>query len=184
MGRYYAIATALVVAAVLLGLAFQRRGPPLDVASVRSEGTPSAPRKQGDAPPPPRGVNGAAPWALSALPECFVQTAKAHGPLPFVRAQIPPSAQPVVGDLRLRVADCTLHVYANAALVERGTEQLFVPADAHFFMNRQTLFLLRRDGEVSELRSYVLAGGAPMLFYPESEPRPRAFACRKPVTKC
>ncbi|MBC5811375.1 MAG: hypothetical protein GIW95_11080 [Candidatus Eremiobacteraeota bacterium] len=187
MPRYYAIATAIVLASLVAAVLLQRREPPLDAASVQSRGTPSAPRAQADGPLPPSAVSGAAPWALSALPECFTQTSIAHGPDAFVRPQIPSSAQPVVGDLRLEIADCTLHVYANAALVERGTDRLFVPADAHFFMNRKTLYLLRRDGRTEELRSYVLAGGGAPLFFPEAPvPSPPIQRCRirGGVVKC
>jgi hypothetical protein len=164
MGRYYLIATFLVVSALLVGTVVQWRKTAFEVASVRSSGTPSASRPQAQTTYPPRGVTGRAPWALSALPECFVQDSEARGTAPFVRAQLPPEAQLVPSGSRLVSADCTLRVGARSATVERGTERLVIPPQAAFFIVGRRLALLRRDAAGAELRIYHRSDGAPVAF--------------------
>ncbi|HMD03265.1 MAG TPA: hypothetical protein VKG44_09910 [Candidatus Baltobacteraceae bacterium] len=134
----------------------------------------------------PRDVSGAAPWALSALPECFRQLSEAHGTLAFVRRRLPAEAQPVVDDVGLVSADCRLHIYADAAMVERGSQTLFVPPDTHFYTWGDHLAFVRRDGSKAELRVYQRADGAPIALRLERDERngPNAVACRKNVRKC
>jgi len=61
MSRYYAIATALVIGALVIGANSVRQGPPLDVKSVQATGSPSPPRPQAPSTLEPPGVTGAAP---------------------------------------------------------------------------------------------------------------------------
>jgi len=84
--RYYLIATAIVVTFGIIVAALHRPGRDLRVASVKATGSPSPPRREGAStfsPPPPIGN---APWAMSALPECFHQEHEVHGTWAFVRA--------------------------------------------------------------------------------------------------
>jgi hypothetical protein len=164
MGRYYLIATLLVASALLVGTAVQWRKAALEVASVQSSGTPSASRPQAQTTYPPRGVRGRAPWALSALPECFVQDSEARGTAAFVRAHLPSGAQPVPSGSRLVSADCTLRVGLHSATVERGTEFLVIPPQAAFFIVGRRLALVRRDAAGAELRIYHRSDGAPVAF--------------------
>ena len=95
MLRYYVVATILVVGALAAGASFYRPGKPLEVASVQSTGSPSPPRFQAPSSRTPEPVTGEAPWALSALPECFAQTEEVRGTERFVRAHVPPYARSI-----------------------------------------------------------------------------------------
>ena len=106
MLRYYLVAMLLVVGSLVVAAHFSRPAKPIETASVQSSGTPSAPRAQATFTVPPRGVHGEAPWALSALPECFEQEAEAHGPLAFVRAHLPAGMHAVIAPSVLDAADC------------------------------------------------------------------------------
>lgn len=183
MLRFYAIAAVLVVGALAIALLFAHPGLALRMASVQSTGTPSAARRQGpdDFAPPP--VSGSAPWALSALPECFKQLRAAHGSEAYVRGFVPANAREVVEDVDVAVADCRLSIYAGAAEVERGDERLFVPPEATFFVTPDgALVLLRRSPQYSELRVYESATGTRLDFKRVfGTPRPIwCFQARKP----
>ena len=110
MWRFFLIATALVVGGLLILLRFEHRGRALEVASVRASGTPTLGRAQGRSTFAPSEVEGEAPWAMSALPECFEQVFAAHGKAVFVRGQLPGGARPVVGRAQLRRADCIVDI--------------------------------------------------------------------------
>jgi hypothetical protein len=159
MLRYLAIATLLVVGTIVVAAHFTRSGKPLEVASVRATGTPSAPRSEAPATSAHAGgVVGNAPWALSALPECFVQVLAAHGTYAFARSKLPTAMQPILPGSRLQSDDCILHVRAHSGVVDRGTEQLVIPPDAHFFRSSSQLALLRKTGSLGELRLYRVSG--------------------------
>jgi hypothetical protein len=174
MVRYFALATIIVVGAlvVLANLAPARK--PLGVANVRATGTPSAPRIEPTS--TARGgaaVVGTAPWALSALPECFVQDFEAHGTYAFARSQLPSGMQPIRPGSRLESVDCVLHVAAHSGLVERGAERLSIPPDAQFLWNPKQLALLRKTGPLAELRLYHMTGRASVSIAPDYLNPPR-----------
>ena len=159
MLRYYLIASVLVLGGLLIGTLFAHRAPPLRVASVAATGTPSPPRAESASTLQPGGVSGVAPWALSALPECFRQEREARGPFAYVRAQLPPGGRQLGAGAVLRAADCTLRVESSWLSVERGSERLVIPAPARAFLSGQVLALLRRSGRNGELRVYRPAAG-------------------------
>jgi hypothetical protein len=109
------------------------------------------------------GVVGNAPWALSALPECFVQDLEANGTYAFARSKLPAAMQPIMPGYRLQSDDCMLHVRAHSGVVDRGTEQLVIPPDARFFWSSSQLALLRKTGSLGELRLYHVTGRAPIV---------------------
>ena len=165
MWRYFAIATAIVAAAlaVILALPVRPLGPTPSPHYSGGRGTPGpAQRDDFRLEHPP--VTGEAPWALSALPGCFRQRSSASGPPAFARASIPQGARLVTGDATLRVADCTLVVHAGWALVTRGDNRLRVPAPARFYVAGDRLILDRSDGGRENVRVYGLAGGVRPAF--------------------
>ena len=166
MLKYLAIATVLVVGPLVVAAHFSKPAKPLETASVQSHGTPSASRAQSASSLPPRGVHGEAPWALSALPECFEQEEEAHGPLAFVRAHLPPRMTPVPAPSVLDAADCKLRVLARSGIVERGTERLVIPPSALFFADEKRFALLRLSGKSAELRVYHRTDRGPVVFTP------------------
>jgi hypothetical protein len=169
MAFYFAIATILVVGALVVAANFVPAHKPLEVSSVRATGTPSVPRAE--ATPTPEkvaAVAGNAPWALSALPECFAQDLEAHGTFAFALSKIPPAMQPIAPGHRLETVDCVLHVAAHSGIVERGAERLVIPPDARFLWNSGHLALLRKTGSLGELRLYHLTGGGSISIVPDS----------------
>jgi len=163
--KYYAIATLLVVGSLLVAAQFSGSRTDINVSGgPRSTGTPSVPRPQPTTSFGPQGVQGEAPWAFSALPECFQQEAEAHGPLAFVRAHVPAGMRPVASPSHLETADCTVHVLAHSVVVDRGTERLEVPPETQMFADDQHFGLLRRTGKTAVLRVYHLPANRRVNF--------------------
>ena len=160
--RYLALATLIVVAVVVVLTSFPR-GPrqasddPRYSSSTASPGPAQHLDPSRRTPPPLRGE---APWALSALPECFHQESQRSGSPTFARAQFPSGAALVPAGARLRVADCTLDVASDSAVVVRGDNRLFVPPVARFFVAGQRLILDRAAGGRVDVRVYALHDGA------------------------
>ncbi len=149
------LASAIVVAVALLVLALPHARHD-DVASryasdARATAGPAQNDRLGSSAMP---VTGAAPWALSALPECFHQRASRSGTIVFARALLA-RAKPIVPPFRMRVADCTLVVEANSATVTRGENRLVIPPPVRFYSAGSELLVERRDGARDDVRVYV-----------------------------
>ncbi|HTZ55649.1 MAG TPA: hypothetical protein VMB20_11355 [Candidatus Acidoferrum sp.] len=107
------------------------------------------------APPPPAdSVTGNAPWALSALPDCFAQRSETSGSATYVEARLPAGAQPVPAGARLTYGPCTILVRRGELLVERGSDRLRVPPESRLYTVNGTLALLRTSGSTTDLRIY------------------------------
>ena len=155
MLRYYAIATVIVLAIAVVATAWSNRdfmrfklgetnhsAPPPHVSSVQSSSSEA------------RAVRGDAPWALSALPDCFVQRSESTGTLAYVRARIPVGEQPVAEGTRLAFGPCTIFVRDDEVLVDRGADRLRVPPRATLYRAGSSLALLRVTGSSAVLRTY------------------------------
>jgi hypothetical protein len=108
-------------------------------------------------PPSKRGhsnVFGDAPWAMSALPECFTQESKTTGPKAYVLAHLPAGAVMMRPGDSASFADCTLQVSGNTILVTRGTDRLRIPPIARLYRTGTGLALLRGGSGGLELRVY------------------------------
>jgi hypothetical protein len=116
------------------------------------------PPKAAQAPPPSKRVAAAfvgdAPWALSALPECFTQQSKSNGPLKYVLAQLPTGAAMLRPGSVVDVADCRVAVTADTVLVTRGSDRLRVPPISRLYRAPGSLALLRGADDGFELRVY------------------------------
>jgi hypothetical protein len=158
MARYLALATILVLAVLLAVASIRNRpgaggGHPL---YQTGQGTPGPPQTGGfDRTPLP--VTGPAPWALSALPECFRQVSSRAGPPAFARAGFPQAAKLVEAPATLHVADCTLAVAADSVTVRRGENVLVIPPVARLYTDAGGLILDRRDGSSEDVRVYATA---------------------------
>ncbi len=98
---------------------------------------------------------GDAPWALSALPECFDQTSKSTSPtLPYIIAHLPAGASMVRPPATLRYSDCTLRVTGDEVLVDRGSDHLRIPPQARIYTAPGKVALLRGSEGGYELRVY------------------------------
>jgi hypothetical protein len=106
------------------------------------------------APPQAGNVTGNAPWALSALPDCFEQRSETSGRASYVEARLPAGAQPVRPGTRLTYGSCTILVRGDELLVERGSDRLRVPPEARLYTIGTSLALLRTSGSITDLRIY------------------------------
>jgi hypothetical protein len=144
MLRYFAIATVIVVTIVVAVTMHARLGLPGHVNFWKVTASP----------PPPESFTGNAPWALSALPDCFSQRSQTTGSMSYVRARLPSGAQPVRAGARLVYGPCTILVRNDELLVERGSDHLRVPPHATLYTTGDSLALLRTSGSGTDLRIY------------------------------
>jgi hypothetical protein len=158
--------------ALLLVLRFGGKPQALEVARVESSGSPSASRPQARSTLVPLDVNGNAPWALSALPDCFEEMLSARGTLPYVKAHLPAGGRAVAGSARLRSANCLLSIAPGRASVQRGTERLIVPPVTQFYAWPDRIGFVRHDARGAELRVYRLRDGSPVVLAPEGRSGP------------
>lgn len=99
-------------------------------------------------------VYGDAPWAMSALPECFTQVSKTSGPRAYVLAHLPAGATMMRPGESVSLSDCTLQVSGDTILVTRGADRLRIPPIARLYRAGTSLALLRGGGGGLELRVY------------------------------
>lgn len=133
----------------------------LKIASVYASVPPKA------AQPAPRwartagAFTGDAPWALSALPECFEQLSKATSrQLAYVQARLPHDLTMIRPPQSLHFADCALQVRGDEVLVRRGSDRMRIPPSVRLYVNasQTRLALLRRGPNGYELRVYQTLG--------------------------
>lgn len=154
MFRYFAIATVIVLAAVVLATAWEHRDmlrfayAANHEAGLRKGHDPSkGPRSDG-------AVTGDAPWALSALPDCVRQSQIYRGAPAFVRSKLPAAAVAIGSGGRLTFGPCTIFVGDGEVTVTRGEDRLRIPPQTTLYRLRDGLVLLRVNGTTAELRSY------------------------------
>jgi hypothetical protein len=172
--RYLALATVLVVAVlvILTNLPHAPRpasGDPRFSSSTASPGPAQNDDHLLETPPP---LGGEAPWALSALPECFHVVSHRSGTPAFARSGFPRGAKPVGAGKRLRVADCTLDVGADSALVVRGENRFVVPPLSRFYVSGRHVILDRSDDGRVDVRVYALHADALPQFVPSGARQP------------
>jgi hypothetical protein len=164
--RYLALSCAIVFGAIVVLLALPRPpSPDRPDHSVSGRGR-AGPGEVAPADRPAGAFAGAAPWALSVVPECFRQRASFAGRPSFARAHLPATARRVPDGEVLRTADCTLTIRGDAAELQRGADRFVVPAPARFYVAGPRLVLDQRDGAREEVRLYVLRSGSVPSFRP------------------
>jgi hypothetical protein len=171
--RYLALATVLVVAVlvILTNLPHAPSSTSADPRFSSSTATPG-PAQNDDRMGTPPPLGGLAPWALSALPECFHAVSHRGGTPAFARRGFPPRAKPVAAGSRLRVADCTLDVEARSAVVVRGENRFIVPPLSRFYVAGHHVILDRSDGARVDVRVYALHAGVVPRFEPAGARQP------------
>ncbi|GAC1396217.1 MAG: hypothetical protein NVS3B17_01850 [Vulcanimicrobiaceae bacterium] len=157
MLRYLALATAIVLGACLIVVALPRSH--RDAASRYSSDAraTAGPARHDESRATGTPVGGDAPWALSALPECFVQRASRRGSVAYARVLLA-GARPLASGTVLHVADCTLVLRGDFATVTRGENHLRIPPPARFFALGNATIVERRDGARDDVRLYVPRG--------------------------
>lgn len=155
MLKYLALSTAIVVG-IAIGVAawVNRDLIRIKIASVYLHVPPkpgAAPSHEGGSVP---ALRGDAPWALSALPECLIQTSESSGPLTYVRAHLPHGAVPIVPPATLVYGNCSIRITGSEAYVLRGPDRLRIPPRAQFYRAEGLLALIRETPQGAELRVY------------------------------
>jgi len=147
----------VIVFTVAIGLAawINRDLIRLKIASVYIK----VPPKAGSSNPPasvrPAALQGDAPWALSALPECLTQTSESTGNRSYVLAHLPAGASRVAPPESLTYGDCTISIVDDEAYVRRGEDRFHIPPPSTFYRASGALALLRgANAAAMELRVY------------------------------
>ncbi len=153
MVRYLMVSTAIVLAIVVGVAAWVHR----DLIAIRIASVYAPSTKPGAASGRQAGqtaaLRGDAPWALSALPECVIQTSESTGPQRYVRSRLPSGAVAIVPPAKLTFGDCTIFVVGDEAFVRRGADRLRIPPRVQFYRAGDLLVLVRESPN-SELRVY------------------------------
>jgi hypothetical protein len=152
----YLLLSTVIVLAVAVGVAgwVNRDLIRIKIASVYAR---VAPKPGGSSAPGKRqsgGLQGDAPWALSALPECLAQSSVSRGSLAYVQARLPKGSVAVVPPATLVYGDCDIRIVGDEAFVRRGTDRLRIPPRVRFYRTSDSLVLIRNDQESAELRVY------------------------------
>lgn len=142
MLRYFVIAAVVVVAVFIGAAAIHEAQSRIREISGHGRAAQSATSARGRG----RGnaaVRGDAPWALSALPECMIQTTEGKGNERTLLAHLPRNAHEIAPPATLRYGDCTLSISDDQALVLRGEDRLRIPPVARFYRFAGGIALLR-----------------------------------------
>jgi hypothetical protein len=126
----------------------------IKIASVNVPVPPKPERAETIAPATPRALSLTAPWVLSALPGCLIQTSDTTGPRDFVLPHLPPGAAVVAPRSWITYGDCTIIVGGDEAWVRRGPDRFYLPPHVRFFRIGSRLAVLRQDGPGMDLRIY------------------------------
>jgi hypothetical protein len=156
MLRYYAVATVIVLAVAVIATLhagsmmhfhFRSSDKPQPEQHVR-EGDVSGEAGEG--------LSGDAPWAMSALPDCFYQQIQWNGTPTYVAAHIPRGMKAVPPGSRLVYGPCTISVRNGELYVQRGNDRFRIPPHATLYRDEGGLALLRRAARASVLRIYTI----------------------------
>ncbi|HEX5274603.1 MAG TPA: hypothetical protein VFW34_04945 [Candidatus Rubrimentiphilum sp.] len=153
--RFYAISAAVVFTAALIIAGYVNRDRfNLKIASVTASVPPKAAQADALARSRGRTLGIAAPWVLSALPECLRQTFEAVGNRAYVASKLPPGYVAQPAGTHLQFADCNLTVETDGVLVRRGADKYYVPPPAQLFKRASSIALMHEAGARAILRIY------------------------------
>lgn len=130
----------------------------IKIASVYVRVTPKPAPPNARETRPPGAFYADVPWALSAVPECLIQTSIARGTVPYVTAHLHGATRQPSGT-QLRFNDCTILVRSRPSeiFLTRGADRLRVPAPAWLYRLGNAIYLLHVAGGRAELRTYLPA---------------------------
>lgn len=134
---------------------FNRDALAIKMKSVFVKTPPKAAQSEPPSKRPGAAVFGDAPWAMSALPECFTQISKTIGPAAYVLAHVPADVQMQRPGTTYDSADCALQVRGDTVLVTRGSDRLRIPPPARLYAGHLKAALLRGEPGGLELRVYA-----------------------------
>jgi hypothetical protein len=153
--RYLLVSTVIVLTVAVTVAGWTNRDLiRIKIASIYARVPPKAAPPNPIATPNGVPLRGDAPWALSALPECLVQTSETTGPPHYVLSHLPPGATIVMPPAKLTYADCTISIADDEAIVTRGPDRFRIPPRVRFYRTGATLALLHVESGGMELRVY------------------------------
>ncbi len=156
MLRYFVLATVIVVgSAMAIAGWINRDALRIKIASVYAPVPPKPETATTTGRGAAVGLYGDAPWALSALPECLIQTSETTGSRSYVLAHLPAGAVALPAPATLKFGDCTISLAGDEAYVRRATDRFRIPPRVRFFRAPGALALFREDASGgNELRVY------------------------------
>jgi hypothetical protein len=155
MAKYLALSTVIVLTVAVIVAGWMNRDLiRIKIASVYAPVSPKPVAANPSAAANGVGLRGDAPWALSALPECLIQTSETTGPSAYVLAHVPAGAVVVEPPATLHYGDCTISLTGDEAYVSRGADRFRIPPKVRLYRNAGSLALLRTDPHGNELRVY------------------------------
>jgi hypothetical protein len=156
MLRYYAIATVIVLSVAVLATAWSTGNlMRIRFAASKHPAPPQNLRLGGTGGEASGAITGDAPWALSALPDCFEPISESRGHVGYVRAHIPAGARAVPPGTHLSFGPCTILVEKGELVVRRGADRLRIPPNATLYRKGSSLILLRTTRSSAVLRTYL-----------------------------
>jgi hypothetical protein len=125
--------------------------------SATPVGTPTPTVASGPAdravPRPRQTFTASAPWVLSALTDCFSESARLSGPLAKVRPMFPPENERVLPGTQFERGPCRVEVHPDSIIVVRGTDRMRVP-HGKLYRSADHLIVVSIDGTTGDVRTY------------------------------
>ena len=123
----------------------------------RAHGPPTIGRKQPRSTFHSGPLGAEAPWALSALPDCWLQQNVWRArTVAGLHAHLPLDARPIAPGSVLVYRNCSLEVRTDDAIVTRGKDRFHVPPHTRFFSSGKELIFVRQS-KAAELRTYKIS---------------------------
>ncbi len=146
MLRYFVIATVLVVGAIVAATAYHQYRLRIVVGSGKGYVPPKPAASLAPGRRTPYGLRGDAAWALSALPECMIQTQEWKGRREALMSHLPTAARAIAAPAVLRYGDCAITIVDDEAYVRRGQDRLRIPPRVRFYLIPGGIATLRDAG--------------------------------------
>jgi hypothetical protein len=109
----------------------------------------------GSRPRPRQTFTASAPWVLSALTDCFIETDRVSGPLSKLLPLFPPARERLLPGTQFERGPCRVDVHANSIIVVRGTDRMRVPHGT-LYRTPSHLILTSTDGPTADIRTYEI----------------------------
>jgi hypothetical protein len=151
-----------VVAAIVVIVAgsaiVARRGSSVAIhVSATPLGTPTptvgSNPSSGPVPRPRQTFTASAPWALSALTDCFTETDRVSGPFAKLRPLVPPDRERVPPGTQFARGPCRVEVHPESVIVVRGSDRMRVP-HGRLYRRGDRLIVVSTDGPSADIRTY------------------------------
>jgi hypothetical protein len=153
----FILLAAIIVIVAGSAIVAQRRAAVNIRISATPVGTPTptveSASSSGPAPRPRQTFTASAPWALSALTDCFTEGDRTSGPLAKVRPLFPSERERVLPGTQFERGPCRVEVHADSIIVVRGADRMRVP-HGKLYRTADHLIVVSTDGPTADMRTY------------------------------